>query len=212
MYVGNISFDSTRDELVEFYQQYGEVKDVYIPTDMNTGRSRGFAFVTMKEEDVPTAIEQTNGAQFLGRRITVSKPLPRGEKAPPRDYDKNTKLYVGNLSFYTGLDAVQSLFDEIGTVIDCYMPVDRETGGSRGFAFVTMSAEDAQRAIEETDGYEMDGRILRVNEAQPKGAPVDTMDSINPVDDNYNDGDYDDGAADGEFETSQEYEYDTMSE
>jgi RNA recognition motif-containing protein len=54
-------------------------------------------------------------------------------------------------------------------VIDCYCPVDRETGQHRGFAFVTMDPDDALRAADETDGYELDGRILRVNEAKPKG-------------------------------------------
>lgn len=49
------------------------------------------------------------------------------------------------------------------------MPEDNETGGSRGFAFVTMDNEGAQTAMEETDGYELDGRIIRVNEAQPRG-------------------------------------------
>ena len=50
-------------------------------------------------------------------------------------------------------------------MIDCYIPVDRETGQHRGFAFVTMDPDDALRAADETDGYELDGRILRVNEA-----------------------------------------------
>jgi RNA recognition motif-containing protein len=61
------------------------------------------------------------------------------------------------------------LFNQFGTVHDCYLPEDRETGGSRGFAFVTMDNEGAQTAIDETDGYELDGRIIRVNEAQPRG-------------------------------------------
>lgn len=82
---------------------------------------------------------------------------------------QRTKLYVGNLSFYTTLDTIEDLFSEYGTVYDCYMPEDRETGGSRGFAFVTMDNEGAATAIDETDGYELDGRIIRVNEAQPKG-------------------------------------------
>lgn len=81
----------------------------------------------------------------------------------------DTKLYVGNLSWGTEEGPLRELFEEYGTVVDCYVPVDRETGQHRGFAFVTMASEDALRAADETDGYELDGRILRVNEAQPKG-------------------------------------------
>lgn len=81
-----------------------------------------------------------------------------------------TKLYVGNLSWGTEEGALRELFEEYGNVLDCYIPTDRETGQHRGFAFVTMEPDDALRAADETDGYELDGRILRVNEAQPKGS------------------------------------------
>jgi len=81
-----------------------------------------------------------------------------------------TKLYVGNLSWGTEEGPLRELFEEYGKVVDCYIPTDRETGQHRGFAFVSMEPEDALRAADETDGYELDGRILRVNEAQPKGS------------------------------------------
>ena len=79
------------------------------------------------------------------------------------------KLYVGNLSFYTVADTLRELFEQYGKVYDCYMPLDGETGGSRGFGFITMDPDDAQRAINEADGMEVDGRLIRVNEAQAKG-------------------------------------------
>lgn len=70
--------------MVEFYSQYGTVREVYIPLDVATGRARGFAFVTMDEEDADKAIEETNGQTYMGRVLAVSVPLPRGQKAPPR--------------------------------------------------------------------------------------------------------------------------------
>ncbi len=73
------------------------------------------------------------------------------------------------MSWGTDDATLRELFEEYGKVIDCYCPVDRETGQHRGFAFVTMDPDDALRAADETDGYELDGRILRVNEAKPKG-------------------------------------------
>lgn len=84
--------------------------------------------------------------------------------------EENTKLYVGNLPFSSDSESVRSLFEEYGEVLDCYMPLDRDTGETRGFAFVSMEPDAAYRAADETDGYEWNGRVLRVNEAQPKGS------------------------------------------
>jgi RNA recognition motif-containing protein len=85
----------------------------------------------------------------------------------------NTRLYVGNLSFNTTAEGVRAAFTQFGTVSDVHLVSDRETGRSRGFAFVTMgTTEEAAKAIEGMDGKTLDGRPLRVNEAeqrQPRG-------------------------------------------
>lgn len=172
IYVGNIPFSVTKDELKDLYSEYGEVVDVYIPPNPETGEGRGFAFVTMKEEDFLKAIEGTNGVEFGGRTLVVNEPLPPGKKAPTRGKSNGTKLYVGNLSFYTVVQTLYDIFGEFGEVLDCYLPEDSATGSSRGFGFVTMAPEDAARAIKEIDGCEVDGRVIRVNEAQPKGRPA----------------------------------------
>jgi RNA recognition motif-containing protein len=79
------------------------------------------------------------------------------------------RLYVGNLSFHTTPEAVQAAFASIGEVREVSMPTDRETGQPRGFAFVTMgSAQAAADAISRLDGTMLDGRPLRVNEAQER--------------------------------------------
>jgi RNA recognition motif-containing protein len=81
----------------------------------------------------------------------------------------STKLYVGNLSFDTSAQDLEQMFGEIGTVESTNLIEDRETGRSRGFAFVEMSSEEeAQSAISQLDGKETDGRELKVNEAKPR--------------------------------------------
>src|SRR5688572_16475828 len=81
----------------------------------------------------------------------------------------NTRLYVGNLSFNTTADGVRTAFQEFGTVSDVHLVSDRETGRSRGFAFVTMGTpEEAAKAIEGMDGRTLAGRPLRVNEAEQR--------------------------------------------
>ena len=84
----------------------------------------------------------------------------------------NTKLYVGNLSFDTIENDLQDLFQAFGPVTEVNLIMDRATGRSRGFAFVTLSApEDLSGVIRAMDGAMLDGRPLRVNEAQDRPRP-----------------------------------------
>jgi cold-inducible RNA-binding protein len=79
------------------------------------------------------------------------------------------RLYVGNLSFNTSSDAVRSAFAAYGEVTDVHLVTDRTTGQPRGFGFVTMGTNDqAQAAIQGMNGTNLDGRALRVNEAEER--------------------------------------------
>jgi RNA recognition motif-containing protein len=80
-----------------------------------------------------------------------------------------TKLYVGNLSFRTTSEELREAFSAVGTVESASLIEDRETGRSRGFAFVEMSTpEEAAAAIEAFNGKDFGGRNLTVNEAKPR--------------------------------------------
>jgi RNA recognition motif-containing protein len=79
------------------------------------------------------------------------------------------RLYVGNLSYNTSRESLEAAFAGAGDVREVAMPTDRETGQMRGFAFVTMgSAQDANSAIAQLNGMMLDGRALKVNEAQER--------------------------------------------
>ena len=81
----------------------------------------------------------------------------------------STKLFVGNLSFNTTENDLQEAFAAHGQVVEANLMMDRMTGRSRGFAFVTFSTpEEAQKAIEALSGAQLDGRALTVNVARPK--------------------------------------------
>lgn len=79
------------------------------------------------------------------------------------------KLHVGNLSYSTNEDSLRDLFGQVGTVQSCKVIIDRDTGRSKGFAFVEMGSDDeAQNAVEQLNGKNFDGRQLRVSEARPQ--------------------------------------------
>jgi RNA recognition motif-containing protein len=79
-----------------------------------------------------------------------------------------TKLYVGNLPFTATDDTVRALFSKHGTVEKVSLITDRDTGRPRGFGFVEMSNADASRAMQALNGVDLDGRALKVNEAQER--------------------------------------------
>jgi cold-inducible RNA-binding protein len=86
----------------------------------------------------------------------------------------NTRLYVGNLSFHTDESVLRAAFEACGEVVDAKIITDRDTGRSRGFAFVTMANEEASRkAVETLGGHDLDGRELRVNEAEERRPRTD---------------------------------------
>lgn len=81
IYVGNLSYEVTSEDLNAVFAEYGSVKRVQIPTDRETGRPRGFAFVEMESESEETAaIEALDGAEWMGRDMKVNKAKPREDR------------------------------------------------------------------------------------------------------------------------------------
>jgi RNA recognition motif-containing protein len=80
----------------------------------------------------------------------------------------NNKLFVGSLSWDTTEESLKSFFEQVGEVVEAKIIFDRNTNRSKGFGFVTMAnPEDAQKAIEELNEKELDGRQIKVAEARP---------------------------------------------
>ena len=84
IYVGNLSYQTTEGDLTDLFEQVGQVESVNIITDRDTGRSKGFAFVEMNDEDAEKAIAQFNGTEVNGRSVTVNEARPREERGGGR--------------------------------------------------------------------------------------------------------------------------------
>jgi RNA recognition motif-containing protein len=100
---------------------------------------------------------------------------PTSSSSPERAHEvfyMSQRLYVGNLAFHCSAETLRAAFAEVGDVADVRIISDRETGQSRGFAFVTMASPEAGRnAIASMNGALVEGRPLRVNEAEERGGP-----------------------------------------
>ncbi|KAF0906886.1 hypothetical protein E2562_013277 [Oryza meyeriana var. granulata] len=178
VFVGNLPFSVDSAQLAGLFEQAGSVEMVEVVYDRQTGRSRGFGFVTMSTtEEAGAAVEQFNGYTFQGRplRVNSGPPPPRDDFAPraPRgggnNFDSSNKVYVGNLAWGVDNSTLENLFSEQGNVLDAKVIYDRESGRSRGFGFVTYgSADEVNNAIANLDGVDLDGRQIRVTVAESK--------------------------------------------
>ena len=90
IYVGNLSYEVNQEDLTEVFSEYGTVRQVHMPTDRETGRLRGFAFVEMATEaEEDKAIEALNGAEWMERTMKVNKAKPRENRQSSRGGRRN---------------------------------------------------------------------------------------------------------------------------
>ncbi|MBT9316322.1 RNA recognition motif domain-containing protein [Leptothoe spongobia] len=80
IYIGNLSFQATEEDIRDVFVEYGEVSRITLPIDRETGKRRGFAFINMvKDEEEDLAIAELDGAEWLGRELRVNKAKPKGD-------------------------------------------------------------------------------------------------------------------------------------
>ncbi|KAL0710849.1 hypothetical protein Bca4012_017827 [Brassica carinata] len=188
LFVGNLPFNVDSAQLAQLFEGAGNVEMVEVIYDKVTGRSRGFGFVTMSSvSEVEAAAQQFNGYELDGRplRVNAGPPPPKREdsfsRGPRSSFGSSgsgygggaagsgNRVYVGNLSWGVDDMALESLFGEQGKVAEARVIYDRDSGRSKGFGFVTYSsAQEVQNAIRNLNGADLDGRQIRVSEAEAR--------------------------------------------
>jgi polyadenylate-binding protein len=174
LYVGNIPRTVNNDELQKIFEEHGAVEKVEVMYDKYSGRSRRFAFVTMKTtEDVNAAIEKLNGTEVGGREVKVNvteKPLSNPEFSVVQEespfIDTAFKVYVGNLSKTATAEKLKTFFSEKGKVVSVKISRVPGTSKSSGFGFVSFdSEEDVDSAVKSFNNTLFEGQKIRVNKA-----------------------------------------------
>jgi len=135
MFIGGLSHDTTTDKLKEYFTTWGEVQDVDIKTDPNTGESRGFGFLLYKDE---ASIEQVvnNGPHNLD-----------GKRIDPKKATKNSKIFIGGIKPDTTNETLMEYFTAFGEVDSIDRGQNKETGELKPFAFMTMKKENSAGQI-----------------------------------------------------------------
>ncbi|RHZ57794.1 uncharacterized protein CDV56_105572 [Aspergillus thermomutatus] len=163
IYVGNIFYDVTAEDLKKHMQQFGVVERVNVITD-NRGMSRGFAYVQFDTVDAARrAIEGMHLQIYEGRRVTAQYATSNADGVKPVQPVSKT-LYLGNLSFEMTDRDLNDLFKDIHNVIDVRVSIDRRSGQPRGFAHAEfLDIESAQKAFEILSRKAPYGRQIRVD-------------------------------------------------
>lgn len=169
LYFGNLPYHCDSAQLAGIVQQYGNPELVEVLYNRETGKSRGFAFVTMSSvEDCNAVIENLDGIEYGGRYLRVNfadKPRTREPLFPETEH----KLFVGNLSWSVTSDSLYQAFQEYGSVVGARVLYDGETGKSRGYGFVCYSTRsEMENALASLNGVELEGRAIRVSLAEGK--------------------------------------------
>jgi RNA recognition motif-containing protein len=173
LYVGNLPWEASEEEIQQMFQEYGEVQSVSIVTNPRTGRSRGFCFIEM--ENAEAAIDGLNEKEFGGRNLRVSQAREQNRDFKSERGGSNgsfeerfieNRIYVGNLPWDTSEDQLRDLFKQYGEVQSVNIITNRKTGRSKGYGFVEM--ENAEAAISELNEKEFGGRNLKVNQARER--------------------------------------------
>ncbi|XP_032121451.1 probable RNA-binding protein 23 isoform X2 [Sapajus apella] len=156
-------------DLEDFFSAVGKVRDVRIISDRNSRRSKGIAYVEFCEiQSVPLAIGLT-GQRLLGVPIIVQASQAEKNRlaAMANNLQKGTggpmRLYVGSLHFNITEDMLRGIFEPFGKIDNIVLMKDSDTGRSKGYGFITFSdSECARRALEQLNGFELAGRLMRV--------------------------------------------------
>ncbi|TGZ80044.1 hypothetical protein EX30DRAFT_68019 [Ascodesmis nigricans] len=163
VYVGNLRYECTEEDLIDRFKQYGEVVASKIVRHPDDGRSRGWGYVEFKSlDDSASAIENMNNAPFMGRRLSVQ--FVQRTNLRLAGNEPSNVLFLGNLPFQLTDDDLNELFKNIRGCVDVRVAMDRRTGQPRGFAHADFrDVESAVKAKTQLEGTQVYGRYIRVD-------------------------------------------------
>ncbi|EAA00972.5 heterogeneous nuclear ribonucleoprotein 27C [Anopheles merus] len=178
LFVGGLSWETSHENLQRYFSRYGEVIDCVVMKNNETGRSRGFGFVTFADpENVERALE--NGPHTLDGRTIDPKPCnPRSQHKPKRT-GGYPKVFLGGLPPNITETDLRSFFCRYGTVMEVVIMYDQEKKKSRGFGFLSFENESAVERATTDHFVHISGKQVEVKKAEPRDGNQNNSNSMN---------------------------------
>uniref|UniRef100_A0A0B7B9M1 RRM domain-containing protein n=1 Tax=Arion vulgaris TaxID=1028688 RepID=A0A0B7B9M1_9EUPU len=186
IFVGGLSWDTDKDALQAYFAQYGEVTDCVVMNNPQTGKSRGFGFVTFRDTAAVDVILATPKHTIDGRNVDAKACSARGSggggggerQSGGRSSGgggggsgytgRTTKIFIGGLPNDANDDNLKSCFSRFGQVLDVVIMYDQEKNRPRGFGFLTFDSEEAVETAVKEHYVDFSGKKIECKRAEPR--------------------------------------------
>lgn len=162
VFLGGLDWQTTEEKLVDHFSKYGEIVDYTIMKDNATGRSRGFGFLTFKDTSSVDAL-------LKERHILDGKLIDPKRAISKEDQEKVGKIFIGGIDPMVTEQEFDEFFSQFGKIIDCQLMIDKDTGRSRGFGFITYDTPAAVDRVCVNKYLTLKGKAMEVKRAAPRG-------------------------------------------
>lgn len=166
IFIGGLSKEATLDQFTKYFGKYGEITDSVIMKDRQTGRPRGFGFITYADPSVvDTVIAETH--VINGKQVEIKRTIPKGA-AESKDF-KTKKIFVGGIPTSVTEDEFKNFFSKYGKVVEHEIIRDHVTKRSRGFGFIVFDNDQVvDTVLANGNMIDMEGTQVEIKKAEPK--------------------------------------------